>query len=261
MNAGAVRPPLVAVAHGSRDPRSAATIGELVDVARRLAPDVDIRPSFLDLSNPPVGEVLGQLHDLGHRRVVTTPLLLGSAYHARTDLPAIVAEVTGTRPQLAVATTDVLGIDPRLEDVALDRLRATGADPADEELGIVLAAVGSSHPPANEAVVQMAQRWQRDLGGASVIAAFATATSPDVPAAVARLRARGARKIAVASWFLAPGLLPDRVEQLATQAAPDVRIAAPLGTDPRVAAVLLDRYEAASGHRQHTAQASARVSA
>lgn len=255
------RAPLVAVAHGSRDPRSAATIGQLSELARRMAPDVPIRQAFLDLSSPAVGDTLGELHAAGHSRMVTAPLLLGSAYHARTDLPAIVDKVTATRPGLNVDTTDVLGIDPLLEDVALDRLRATGVDTTDPQLGIVLAAVGSSHPPANDAVHRMARRWQRDLGGPSVAAAFASTATPDVPAAVARLRARGARSVAVASWFLAPGLLPDRVEALARQAAADVRVAAPLGVDPRVARVLLDRYDTACGHRLHHPELSARVSA
>jgi len=66
-----------------------------------------------------------------------------------------------------------------------------------------------------------------------------------VPAAVAALRARGAQRIAVGSWFLAPGLLPDRVRR----AAPGALIAAPLGADPAVAQVILARYAAAARYR------------
>lgn len=246
------RAPLVAVAHGSRDPRSSSTIRELVDVARRRAPERDIRAAFLDLSQPRLGEVLDRLRSAGHGTAVVAPLLLGSAYHARTDLPAIISGVTGDGAGFGVTTADVLGIDPALEEVALDRLRQAGADPDDPGLGIVVAAVGSSHPPANEAVRRLARRWQRD-NGALCTAAFATAAEPDVAGAVARLRARGARRIALASWFLAPGLLPDRVTRQARTAHPDVRIAAPLGCDPRVADVLLHRHaaavETAHGHR------------
>ena len=42
-------PPLVAVAHGSRDPRSAATISALVEVVRARNPELDVRAAFLDL--------------------------------------------------------------------------------------------------------------------------------------------------------------------------------------------------------------------
>ncbi|EHK86042.1 cobalamin (vitamin B12) biosynthesis CbiX protein, partial [Saccharomonospora azurea SZMC 14600] len=46
------RPVLAVVAHGSRDARSAATVRDLAAVLRRLDSDVDVRVSFLDLSEP-----------------------------------------------------------------------------------------------------------------------------------------------------------------------------------------------------------------
>jgi sirohydrochlorin ferrochelatase len=230
-----VHAPLVVAAHGSRDPRSAATIREL---GRRLvASGVPARVSFLDLSEPLLPDVLRSLHAEGHRDAIVVPLLLGDAYHARVDIPALVRTV----PQLKVSVTGVLGADPMLAAVALDRLAEAGADPADPGLGVVLAAAGSSHAPANEAVAQLARRW--DARHRMLVApAFATAGRPDVPAAIARLRALGARRFAVASWFLAPGRLPDRIVTLARGAAPDVLLAEPLATDPRVAALVLRRY-------------------
>jgi sirohydrochlorin ferrochelatase len=227
-------PALVAVAHGSRDPRSAATIRELV--AKTGA-----HVSFLDLSEPLVTDVLRSLHAEGHQEIIVVPLLLGSAYHARFDLPALVHDVTRELPRLRVSVSGVLGADPALESVALQRLRETGAELEDPELGVVVAAVGSSQASANAAVAQLARRWRKREGFLTG-PAFASATRPDIPAAIAKLRAQGARRIAVASWFLAPGLLPDRITALAREADPDVLIAAPLGADDRVAALILRRY-------------------
>lgn len=242
--ADADRPALLAVAHGSRDPRSATTVRALGAAVRLAAPGVEVRVAFLDLSWPPVGDVLTGLHARGRRHVIVVPLLLGSAYHARVDLPALITTVSRRLPRLRVSVADVLGADPLLESVALDRLTAAGADLADPELGIVLAAVGSSHASANAVMCRLARRWQR-AHACAVAPAFAGATRPDVPSAVTRLRARGARHFAVASWFLAPGLLPDRVNTLATRVTPETALAAPLGADPRVARVVLDRYRAA----------------
>lgn len=229
--------PLVAVAHGSRDPRSAATVRALVDRIAAAAPELDVRVSFLDLSEPLVTDVLRDLVRAGHREAVVVPLLLGSAFHARVDLPALVAEV----PALRVTIADVLGAD--LEPVAFDRLAAV-ADVTDPGLGVVLAAVGSSRAAANEAVAALARRWQ-SRHGFRAVAAFASAAKPDVPAAVAKLRARGASRIAVASWFLAPGLLPDRIAALAREAEPSVALADCLAGDPRVASLVLERYATA----------------
>jgi sirohydrochlorin ferrochelatase len=64
----AVHPPLVAVAHGSKDPRAAATVSELLGlVASRAAAatgggaDVDVRAAFLDHCAPSLPQVLGAL--------------------------------------------------------------------------------------------------------------------------------------------------------------------------------------------------------
>lgn len=225
-------PVLVTVAHGSRDDRSAATIRTLVGAIPGA------RVSFLDLSQPLLADVLRSLPAEGHREAVVVPLLLGSAYHARVDLPALLARAPAG---LQVSISDVLGTPTVLEEVALDRLAATGADLADPRLGVVVAAVGSSHAPANAAVARLARRWQARHGFLAIpafVGGTPSADRPDVPAAIARLRARGAREIAVASWFLAPGRLPDRV---AAQ-APGTRIAPPLAPDPRITALILRRY-------------------
>ncbi|WP_433269792.1 sirohydrochlorin chelatase [Actinosynnema sp. CS-041913] len=233
---------LVAVAHGSRDPRSAATVHQLLDVVRALRPALDVRGSFLDLSAPRLGDVLRAVHGDGHRSAVVVPLLLGKAFHARVDVPGAVAEAR--LPSLDVTIADVLGPDPRLESAALRRLASVGVRSGERDWGVVLAGAGSSHAPANALVTSIARRWAQGSGWAGVAAAFASTASPDVPTAVARLRARGARRIAVASWFLAPGLLPDRVAALAGE---DAVIAPPLGPDPEVAELVLHRFEAAVG--------------
>lgn len=237
-------PPLVAVAHGSRDPRSSATIGALLDVVRAARPGLDVRAAFLDLSAPRLPGVLAGLYAEGHREVVVAPLLLGSAYHARVDIPGALARVVRRHPLLRVRLAEVLGPDALLESAALRRLVAAGADPADRSVGVVLAGAGSSHQPANLAVRRVAGSWLRRTRWAGATAAFAAAAEPDVPAAIAALRARGARRIALGSWFLAPGLLPDRVIAAARAVEPDALIAAPLGAAPEVAEVILARYAA-----------------
>ncbi len=243
-------PALVAVAHGSRDPRSAATISGLLDEVRRQRPDLDVRLSFLDLSPPRLPDVLAAVASDGHRCAVVVPLLLGNAFHARVDVPGAVARAARRNPRLRLTVAGVLGGDPRLADVALHRL-AQVAGPLDApDLGVVLAATGSSHATANATVDRLASTWvdrHRWHGG---LAAFATAASPSVPEAIHRLRACGAKRIAIAGWFLAPGLLSRRVAQAALATDPTVRIAAPLGADASVAKVIVDRYLSAAAAEQ-----------
>lgn len=240
--AGIGMPPLVAVGHGSRDPRSAASITSLLDVLRGLRPWLDVRTAFLDLSAPRLTDVLDAVRAEGHLGAVVVPLLLGSAYHARVDVPATVRDVVRRHPRIRIGVTDVLGPDPRLAAVALRRLIDAGASVEDPELGVIVAAAGSSHPEANDAVAGVARQWARQYDWAGVSPAFAAAAQPDARAAVRSLHERGARRIAVASWFLAPGRLPDRIIDGARAEDPSAMIAEPLGNAVEIADVIVDRY-------------------
>lgn len=234
--------PLVAVAHGSRDPRSAAAIHALLDVVRARRPDLDVRTAFLDLSAPRVSDVLSGIRGDGHDEAVVVPLLLGRAFHARVDVPHVVSEAERRHPRFRVRTADVLGPDQRLVDTAWHRLCQAGADPDDRELGVILAGAGSSHAPANRLVSDVAARWERDTSWAGVVAAFAAAADPDVPAAVRALRERGARRFAVGSWFLAPGRLPDRIIDHAHERTTAPVVAEPMTDHPHLADLVLQRY-------------------
>ncbi len=236
-----MRPPpaLVAVAHGSRDPRSAATISALVDRVRWLRPDLDVRLAFLDLCAPRLDAVLATVS-----RAVVVPLLLGRAFHATVDVPGAVAHAMAARPGLNVTVAEVLGPDPRLEAAALRRLAEVGVSPADPGFGVVLAAAGSQQTPANAAVSAVAAAWARRTRW-QVMPAFACAARPTVPDAISTLREQGARHIAVSSWFLAPGLLPDKVRRQAASATPQALLTAPFGADNGMATLIADRYELA----------------
>ncbi|MGW8652877.1 CbiX/SirB N-terminal domain-containing protein, partial [Nocardia salmonicida] len=67
---------------------------------------------------------------------------------------------------------------------------------------------------------------------------FAT-VDPGVAPAVDRLRARGAERIVVAPWFLAPGLLTDRL----VAAAPEVVHADVIGAHAALVDVIWTRYD------------------
>jgi sirohydrochlorin ferrochelatase len=239
------RPALVAVAHGSRDPRSAATVFALVEGVRRARPELDVRLSFLDLNTPRLADVLASVAEDEHRHAVVVPLLLGEAFHARVDLPGEVAMATSRHPGLALAVADVLGGDQRLTEAALHRLASVAGRLDAPDLGVVLAATGSSHDAANMVIHRLADELAGRCGWHGCVAAFATSVSPSVPEAIAALRRSGAGRIAVASWFLAPGLLPKRVQRAALAADPAVVLAEPLGAHPSVAGVVISRYEAA----------------
>ncbi|WP_255219245.1 sirohydrochlorin chelatase [Nocardia tenerifensis] len=235
-------PALIAVAHGSRDPRSAATVAAVVADIAAARPGVDVRLAFLDLNAPSVEQVVDAVARQGHSHAVVVPLLLGSAFHARVDLPGMLAAAQARHPQLRLTQAEVLGPDGRLIDAVWDRVtEAVGGVrySGDKRLGIAVAAVGSSSPAANVRTAGVARRLAALTGHRTEIC-YAT-TEPSLPQAISRLRARGADEILVAPWFLAPGLLTDRL----ITAAPDVVHASVIGPHPALAEIVWDRYDAA----------------
>lgn len=234
-------PALITLAHGSRDPRSAATIKELVAETRKLRPDLRIEAAFLELSKPDFGKVVDRLVARGVEEIVVVPLLLSNAYHAKVDVPRAAALASARHPGLQIRVADILGLEPRFLDVLDRRLRDALKDARVRELdALVLAAAGSSDPLANQAVARLARVW-----GARhklpVTAAFASSAPPATGEAVRAFRAQGRRHVAVASMFLAPGFLPDRAAELAREAGA-IAVSAPLGSDPELARTILARY-------------------
>src|SRR5262245_34006821 len=92
-------PPLVAVAHGSRDPRAAATVEELLSAVRARRPGLRVVTSYLDHAPPTPRQVLGALVEDGAvDEVIVLPLLLTAAYHSKTDIPGALAEARRAHP-------------------------------------------------------------------------------------------------------------------------------------------------------------------
>ncbi|MGW4225984.1 sirohydrochlorin chelatase [Streptomyces bauhiniae] len=233
------KPILLIVAHGSRDPRHAATVHALVARVRSMRPDLRVATGFLDFNVPSVGGVLKSLAADGVREVVAQPLLLTRAFHAKADIPAVLRDAPrGMR----VRQAEVLGPSPLLVAALERRLYEAGLDPADKSsTGVVLASAGSSDAEAIAVIADIAREWWR-TGWCAVRPAFASARLPRTEDAVRELRAQGCRRIAVAPYVLAPGFLPDRIARGAADA--DV-LADVLGPAPEVARVLLDRYSEA----------------
>ena len=233
-------PALVALAHGSRDPRSAATITALVAEVRSMRPDLKVERAFLDLAKPSLDTVIDRL-SRRHEEIVVVPLLLTEAYHAKVDVPSAIAAAQARHPEVRIRATPILGLEARFLEVLDLRMReALKASRIRELDALVLAAAGSSDPLANQAVARLARLWGTHHK-LPVTAAYASAAPPATGEAVRAFRKEGRRHIAVASLFLAPGFLPDRAAELALEAGA-VAVSEPLGAHPNLARAVLARY-------------------
>ncbi|MFE9050641.1 sirohydrochlorin chelatase [Streptomyces rubiginosohelvolus] len=237
-------PTLLVIAHGSRDPRHAATVHALTERVRAERPGLRVETAFLEFNAPSVPRVLERLAAQGADEVVALPLLLTRAFHAKTDIPSVLREARARLPRLHIRQADVLGPSPLLNATLGRRLREAGVRPGDlPRTGLVLASAGSSDPEAIAVIAEIA-RELRHTGWCAVRPAFASALLPRTEDVVRELRAEGVERVAVAPYAIAPGRLPDRIAAGAEAAGADV-LADVLGPAPELARLLLNRFDEA----------------
>ncbi|GAB7033692.1 CbiX/SirB N-terminal domain-containing protein [Streptomyces sp. NPDC021749] len=225
-------PTLVAVAHGSRDPRALLAVRALLDRVRALRPGLPVRLAHIELNRPLLADTLAELRG----GAVLVPLLFGHGYHVTHDLPAALAAA----PHLTGRIAAPLGPHPLLAEALHGRLLEAGAAADRESTAVVLAAAGSRAARSAQDTERTARLLSARLGGLPVVPAYASAAAPTVAEAVRALTADGHERIALASCFTAPG----RFATQCAAAAPGVA-AAPLGDHPALARLVLHRYDQA----------------
>ncbi|KUO14057.1 sirohydrochlorin chelatase [Streptomyces sp. DSM 15324] len=232
-------PALVVVAHGSRDPRALSTVRTLLDRVRDRRPGLPVHLGHIELNEPLLTDTLAALDARGTTDAVLVPLLLARGYHVRRDIPEMAATA---RVRTRVAAP--LGPHPLLVDTLHTRLLEAGWPPAltsDDRRAsaVVLAAAGSRDPDSATDTRRTAQLLAKRLG-VPVVPAYASTATPTVDTALRALAARGRDRVAVASYFTAPG----RFARECAEQAPWIA-SAPLGTHPAMADLLLHRYDRA----------------
>lgn len=220
-------PTLVLAAHGTRSAEGEETVRALASLVRRQRPGTRVEPAFLEISRPLLADLLPTLDG----PVTVVPLLLAGGYHVHIDLPEVIAR---TRPDALVARP--LGPHPLLAGALVRGLVRAGLRATD---AVILGAAGSSDPAAL-ADVRAAARMLAVRLGRPVTAAFASAGTPTIAQALERARGGPARRVAIASYLLAPGFFHGRLEQ----AGADL-VTPPLGADPDVAALAWARFDEA----------------
>jgi sirohydrochlorin ferrochelatase len=218
-------PTLLAVAHGTRNPRGRAAVEDLLDRIRALRPGLEVRLSFVELAAPLLPDALADLTG----PAVVVPLLLSAGYHTAVDIRS--------RVPAALPVAAPLGPHPLLARALADRLREAGWRPGNP---VVLAAAGS--PDARSVVgARATARLLAGLTGSPTLPAFAATALPRLPAALRTLRVRYPdQPVALASYLLAPG----RFANLVAAVGADM-VGAPLGAHGAVARLALRRYDEA----------------
>lgn len=246
----AAPPALLLVGHGTRDADGLEEFHQLAAHVRDAAGDVPMETGFIELAEPLVDTAIDTLVGRGPRDVVSVPLVLLAAGHLKNDGPATLARARVRHPEVRFRMGRDLGVHPTVLDVAEDRVRAAIGDDAVEDTAVVLVGRGSSDPDATSDLYKMARLLADGRGLGGVEPAFVQVAQPDVAGALERCRLLGYRRVVVMPFLLFTGILVPRIYQQAEAWAAehpemDVRGAAHLGPDRRLAKLVLERYREA----------------
>ena len=219
--------PLVLLAHGSRRPGPSSVLSRTAERVSTILPGVEVRTGYVELQPPDPATALEGLVD-----PVVLPFFLARGYHVVHDVPAAVERHgSGT-------VTGHLGVEEHLVEAVAQRLREASA-PLGGLAGldhIVLGAAGSRQAAALEEVETITRLLEARLGR-EVTPAYLSAARPSVRDAVSTARARGARRVGVATYLLAEG----RFHRALHSTGADV-VAAPIGDHPALAELVALRY-------------------
>ncbi len=234
---------LLLVGHGSRSLASGGEMNELCLLVREHLPGVDVDLGFLEMNDPPAGEVLDRLVAQGAGRIVVLPLVLLSAGHAKSDVPAIVVDGRRRHPDVDVRFGSPLGITRDLVAILGGAVVEAGGG----GLPLLVIARGTSDPDANGDAHKAARLVAEWTGAPFVHTGFTGVTGPSVPEALDVFARLGYPRIAVVFWFLCTGRLIERARDdigaFVDRTGVEVIDAGYLGPDPRVVPLVARRYQ------------------
>src|SRR5689334_6255478 len=95
-----MKPAVLFVGHGSRDPEATEEFQELVERFRSGEPERVVEFGFLEFARPVLAEGIDRCVERGARTVAVLPGMLMAAGHAKNDIPSEVHEARRRYPQV-----------------------------------------------------------------------------------------------------------------------------------------------------------------
>jgi sirohydrochlorin cobaltochelatase len=236
---------LLLVGHGTRSNAGRQEMLHLGTLVAAACPGIAVEVGFLELSAPPAGQGLDRLVARGATRVGVVPVMLNSAGHAKSDVPAVVLAGRRRHPGVNIGYGRPLGTDHALIRLAATRIQAAGGD----QLPLLVIARGTSEPEANAEAYRVTRLIAEFSRPPLVQTGFSGLTWPLVPDALETVRQLGADRLVAFAWYLCTGRLIERMRQEFTlftaRCGVDVTFAGYLGPDPELVGVIMDRYDEA----------------
>ena len=203
--------------HGSRDEDA---VSEFLNFAKKLKNQLlqyELDWGFLEFAKPVIKSGLDSLREKGIREIMSVPVMLFAAGHAKNDIPSVLNAYQAQYPELSISYGRELGIDLKLIRAAGERVkdaieRADG-DISPEETLLMVVGRGASDPDANSNVSKVTRMLWEGLGLGWAETAYSGVTFPLIKPGLEHASKLGYKRIVVFPYFLFTGILVKRIYQ------------------------------------------------
>lgn len=114
---------LIILGHGSRASEATETLAAITAMIREKVEYGRVEFASLQLSKPPLKEVVEVMAAEGMKKIVVIPFLIAAGVHVKTDIPEELAVLGEKYPEVQMKLGRPLGADPRLAEIMVDRAR------------------------------------------------------------------------------------------------------------------------------------------
>jgi sirohydrochlorin cobaltochelatase len=211
-----MKPAVLFVGHGSRDPEGTAEFLRIVDLFRAHDSGRVVECGFLEFARPVIGEGVARCVERGARTVAVLPGMLMAAGHAKNDIPSEIHEARRRYPDVQFYYGRHLHLHPNIIELCRRRIEEAerGAGPAERKDTLLLVVGrGSSDPDANADVAKLARLLWEGMGFGWGAACYIGVTTPLLPEALERCHRMGYRRVVVFPFFLFTGVLEKRIRR------------------------------------------------
>ena len=238
--------------HGSRDEDA---VSEFLNFAKKLKNQLlqyELDWGFLEFANPVIKSGLDSLREKGIREIMSVPVMLFAAGHAKNDIPSVLNAYQAQYPELSISYGRELGIDLKLIRAAGERVKEAieqaDGDISPEETLLMVVGRGASDPDANSNVSKVTRMLWEGLGLGWAETAYSGVTFPLIKPGLEHASKLGYKRIVVFPYFLFTGILVKRIYQYTDMVAaehPEIQFvkASYLNDHPLVVDTFSERVE------------------
>ena len=109
--------------HGSRQKSTEQTLETVVGLVREKLPETLIQTAYMEFGQPDVPAGLEKLVERGATEIAVVPYFLFDGIHIREDIPEIIDAFQKANPGLKISMGKPFGVDARLAEILLDRVK------------------------------------------------------------------------------------------------------------------------------------------